>query len=261
MSRVKAQVSAMASRMLSLLPASALSSLERSVSGAQGKGWGSGTIDAEVSACVLSLPAPLRRAPLVLDVGANVGAWSAALLRLVPNATVVAFEPSTVAYAALESALGGDPRVTCVQAAVGAREGEATLWADAPGSGMASLSRRQLDHAGIAFDHSEPVRMVTLDAWCDEASIHPVLVKMDVEGHEWEVLQGAARLLSEVAVVQFEFGGANIDTRTYFHDFHALLTDAGFDIHRLGPRGLQPVRSYREQDETFRTTNYLAVRP
>ncbi len=73
-------------------------------------------------------------------------------------------------------------------------------------------------------------------------------------------LQGFGGALSVVRAVQFEFGGANIDTRTYFRDFWYLFTEAGFDLFRITPFGPQRLGRYRERDEFFSTTNYVAVR-
>jgi len=57
--------------------------------------------------------------------------------------------------------------------------------------------------------------------------------------------------------VQFEFGEANIDSRTYFRDFHQLLgTD--YDLYRIVPDGLQPLAGYSAELEIFATINYLA---
>jgi hypothetical protein len=83
---------------------------------------------------------------------------------------------------------------------------------------------------------------------------------MDVEGHELEVLQGARRTLEDIRIVQFEFGGSNIDTRTFFQDFWYFFDEIDFQIYRLTPSGPIIVSSYSEQDETFRSTNYFAIR-
>jgi hypothetical protein len=86
-------------------------------------------------------------------------------------------------------------------------------------------------------------------------------LKLDVEGHELSILRGASRLLAEgrVSMLQFEFGPANIYSRTYFYDFWSLLSGS-FDLYRIIPRGIVPVRFYGEHHEVFLTTNYLAVR-
>jgi len=60
-------------------------------------------------------------------------------------------------------------------------------------------------------------------------------------------------------MIQFEFGPANIYSRTYFYDFWTLLA-AEFDIYRVIPKGIVPIGYYGEHREIFLTTNYLAVR-
>jgi hypothetical protein len=84
-----------------------------------------------------------------------------------------------------------------------------------------------------------------------------------VEGHELDVLAGGARALREGIVrrVLFEFGGCNIDTRTFLQDFYYLLTESGFNIFRVTPSGyLFPLDGYHETFERFRTSLYLASR-
>ena len=125
---------------------------------------------------------------------------------------------------------------------------------------MASLAKRRLEHFGIDFSQSESVEVVTLDSWASSTKVVPSLIKMDVEGHELDVLKGGFKTLALAQVVQFEFGGCNIDTRTFFQDFWYLLTEAGFQIHRISEGGPIRISHYSEQEECFRTTNYLAVR-
>lgn len=63
-----------------------------------------------------------------------------------------------------------------------------------------------------------------------------------------------------IRAVQFEFGGTNIDTRTFFKDFFSLFTELGYAIHIIRPGGrLYRLARYREFYEQFRTTNYIAV--
>jgi hypothetical protein len=88
------------------------------------------------------------------------------------------------------------------------------------------------------LNHEETVRLRTLESWSLSSGINDIdVLKLDVEGHEMDVLRGAGETLRRVRVIQWEFGGCNIDTRTYFQDFWYFLTEAGFKISRLGPRG------------------------
>jgi hypothetical protein len=135
-----------------------------------------------------------------------------------------------------------------------------TLWSDVAGSSLSSLTKRNLNHFGIKFDYKEQVEVVTLDSWRETSLIVPDLIKMDVEGHELDVLKGGIKTLALAKVVQFEFGGCNIDTRTFFQDFWYLLTGAGFKIYRISHSRPVRIMYYSEDDENFTTTNYLAVR-
>jgi hypothetical protein len=59
--------------------------------------------------------------------------------------------------------------------------------------------------------------------------------------------------------IQFEFGGCNIDSRSYLRDFHDLL-GTSYVLHRLLRGGLRELPRYAELQEIFITTNYVAVR-
>ena len=243
---------------LSRLGDERLSALESAVQHQRGQGWGTATVAAEVAAA-RQLAGP--SVELVVDVGANRGAWTREALKVFPDCHVHAFEPAKSAFNELSSSLGSEPRVSLWNTALGGTEGTATLYADKAGSELASLTRRRLDHFGIDFDLEERVPVTTLPAWLAESGATRIdVLKLDTEGHELEILSSAASVLDRVAVVQFEFGGCNIDTRTFLQDFWYLLTGAGYRLYRLGPSGLTPVERYRETDEVFVTTNYFAAR-
>jgi hypothetical protein len=108
---------------------------------------------------------------------------------------------------------------------------------------------------------SERVRIITLDSYCGEHQIeHIDLLKLDVEGHELDVLNGATHMFSKAAIsmVQFEFGGCNIDTRTFLKDFFYFFSERGMRIARITPSGyLHEIDSYREVQEQFGTSNFL----
>ena len=67
------------------------------------------------------------------------------------------------------------------------------------------------------------------------------------------------KYLKEIKIVQFEFGGCNIDSRTYFQDFYYFFTERNFEIYRLSPRGLKKIDKYSESDEIFDTTNFICL--
>ena len=82
---------------------------------------------------------------------------------------------------------------------------------------------------------------------------------MDIEGHELSALKGAKEMLEgkKIRFIQFEFGGTNVDSRTYFQDFWYLLSK-NYTIYRIVKDGLHLIPKYKETQEIFTTINYLA---
>lgn len=204
------------------------------------------------------------------DVGSNRGQFLAGVLLPLQSSGVSveihAFEPGRPAYDALSRQFGGRPGIHLNNFALGESEGEVDLYANGPGSSMSSLSHRRLDHFGVKFDYSERIRIRRLDDYCEEQRLQRIdLLKLDVEGHELDVLRGSTRMLGEgrIGAISFEFGGCNIDSRTYFQDFWYFFRQHGpANINRLTPSGLLvPITAYSEDLEQFRTTNYLVILP
>jgi hypothetical protein len=88
------------------------------------------------------------------------------------------------------------------------------------------------------------------------------LLKIDVEGHELSVLRGATKTMERglIKVVQFEFGGCNLDTRTNLQDFFYFFKEFKFVIGLVQPAGrIQLLEQYDEFYEQYRTTNFVAA--
>ena len=204
----------------------------------------------------------------VFDVGANTGQFLNLVISKLGSAgyRIHCFEPSPQAFATLSRNTSGIASSSLVLNPIGlGREaGEVMLYFNEPGSQIASLTKRRLGHLGIDFSKSQPIRIDTLEHYCEINNIPTIdLLKVDVEGHELDVLQGGGRRLFEkgaVKMVSFEFGGCNIDTRTFFQDYFYFFKDAHMNLFRITPSGyLYPIFRYREILEQFRTTNFLAI--
>jgi hypothetical protein len=134
------------------------------------------------------------------------------------------------------------------------------MFSPAPGSKLASVYQRTSVWQSAS---QEVVACKTIDSYCREQVINRIhFLKIDVEGHELEVLQGAKGLLEagRIDFIQFEFSAAHIDARVFFRDFYELLARQ-YQILRVLQNGLARVREYKPELELFkRATNYLAVR-
>ena len=202
--------------------------------------------------------------PVLFDVGAHTGEYTLLFKSRFKDGRVYCFEPSQLHFDRLVAATEQLSDVTRLRSALGKAEGEATLYRDQAISGLASFTKRRLDHYSIAMDIEESVKVTTLDRFVQENRIEKIdLLKIDVEGHELDVLHGAEQTLGagRIAVVQFEFGGCNLDTRTNFQDFFYFFTVRhDFRMFIVTRHGLKPIGSYKEIYEQYRTTNFVAVR-
>ncbi|MFN4276647.1 MAG: FkbM family methyltransferase [Ferrovibrio sp.] len=225
---------------------------------AQGKGYSSATLEQEIAL----LQSPLKPPPaLAIDIGGNVGDYTAELRKRNAALEIHVFEPSRTNIDKLNARFKDDPLILVCPYALSENSGSATLYADHLGSGMGSLTQRRLKHFNIAFEAAETVETLRFeDYWKSHLHGRNIdLVKIDVEGHELTVLKGFGSAITVTKVVQFEFGGTDIDTRTYFQDFWYYFNEARFSLFRMTPYGLQKLTNYAESDECFVFTNFVAV--
>lgn len=137
----------------------------------------------------------------ILDVGGNVGAFSLLLKKLHPARRVHCFEPVPDNFARLQQNLQDNrvSQVTAVQAAVTATSGQAAFCICPQSSAKCRLS----DGSGDGIQ----VPAWSLDDYCQTQQVEKVsLLKVDVEGYEEDVFNGATRLLKSkmVACVYYE---------------------------------------------------------
>lgn len=130
----------------------------------------------------------LRSGDVVFDVGANAGFYTLlAASRVRPNGTVVAFEPlaDNVRFIQRHVHINRLNQVRVVQAAVGSTNGTARF--------QPHISRAM---GRLSDSGSMQVDIVSIDTLCEAGTIpDPTLIKIDVEGAELGVLEGASRVL------------------------------------------------------------------
>ena len=143
---------------------------------------------------------------LAFDIGAHVGDRTASFLRL--GATVVAVEPQPSVFRALGLIHGRDDRAALHCAAVGAISGQITLFVNSANPTTSTASHAFVEAAPGAeawqdqiWDRSIQTPVMTLDQLIAKHGL-PDFIKIDVEGHELEVLRG---LSQPVHALSFEF--------------------------------------------------------
>lgn len=200
---------------------------------------------------------------IIFDVGANEGTYTANILRLLKdrNYHVHAFEPSMSTFKKLNDTIPVSEKVHLWNFGLSDQPGELVLHADAVNSTLSSVYKRDLAHIGKPFEHEEKISVNTLDKFCEQQGIDRIdFLKLDVEGHELSVLKGAKYMLhnNRIRCIQFEFGGGNIDSKTYFKDFYLLLNEK-YKLYRILKNGLFEITAYNERLEIFQSSNFLAM--
>jgi len=150
---------------------------------------------------------------LVFDVGAHLGDRTAAFHSL--GARVVSLEPQAHLIPWLDRLVGRRKGVTVRQTAVGAREGSLSLWVSPTNPTVSTVAGEWKDRVteanpgfrDVRWDEEERVPCTTLDALIEEFG-EPAFCKIDVEGHEAEVLAGLSRPVPALSV---EFVAGTLD--------------------------------------------------
>lgn len=128
----------------------------------------------------------VRPGDRVIDVGANRGIYAYKLSQL--GARVEAFEPNPTCFAVLSAWARGRRGVTLHQIALSDRSGSATLHIPIDASGVEHDASASIEATGFEDARDQPVAVATLDSFgFDDV----VFVKIDVEGHEHSVIEGA----------------------------------------------------------------------
>lgn len=144
----------------------------------------------------------------VVDVGANDGGFASGIRRLGYGGRIISFEPLQAPYDQLRRKASADGNWEALQYAVGGSGGEVQINV----SGNAGLSSSVLPmleaHTNVApqsrYVRTETVRQECLDVLLGDLGVGSgvrTFLKLDVQGYEREVLQGASRLLDSGAIV------------------------------------------------------------
>lgn len=230
-----------------------------------GVGSGDGVLASGEHAIFQILKQRIKPPYCIFDIGSNQGQFLKLILDNITedDFSIHCFEPGKETFKMFAGSTKNDKRIMLNNIGIGKEKGEAVLHFDSPGSGLASLTKRRLDHFGINFNNSEKVKIDTIDNYCSENTINHIhLLKLDIEGYELDAFAGARKMFDSksIDIVSFEFGGCNIDTRTFFQDFWYFFTEINMNIFRITPSGyLYPIESYKEIHEQFRTTNFIAI--
>jgi FkbM family methyltransferase len=197
-----------------------------------------------------------------IDVGANVGNYANLLLRETPSSAeikAILIEPSLLATKILQERFNRSGNVHVIQAAVSNFNGESTFFEELEAGETSSLI------SGVSNCNAAKkiVNVVSLDVVVQEYKLENIdFLKIDTEGNDLHVLQGAIDLLSQnkISIIQFEYGGAWAKAGSTLKKAYELLESFGYRIFILKSSGLFEL-DYSLYEEYFTYSNHVAVSP
>ncbi|MDT4939646.1 MAG: hypothetical protein QOG80_3317 [Pseudonocardiales bacterium] len=182
----------------------------------------------------------------VLDVGANIGQYADALRSSGYHGRIISFEPLGEAHAQLARRAAKDQQWTAVHSAVGAEPGtiEIHVAANSHSSSVLPMNSTHLDAAPAShIVGSESAPVTTIADVVTKYAVQPAktLLKVDTQGYEAAVLDGAGDLLGEFALVQLELSFVPLyDGQALYPELVARLAALGFEWYGVDAAFVDP---------------------
>lgn len=206
-----------------------------------------------------ALLAGLGPLDLIVDVGANRGQFALIARLTQPQARVIAFEPLPDAAARFAALFQGDDMVTLHHSALGAQAGQAQIHitARADSSSLLAPMRQSEIFAGTHQVATDQVPVTRLDHMLQPKDIAQAsLLKIDVQGFEGTVLQGARALLARFQWIYCEMSFIELyQGQDLAPDLIAWLAQQGFRLESvLVDHMVAPLGRAVQADFLFRNT-------
>ena len=180
---------------------------------------------------------------LVFDVGANIGQYAKLLRELGYSGRIVSFEPLSSAYSRLKAVSEKDPLWEIApQAAIGNQEGEIII--NIAGNSYSSSALPMLDAhlesaPESAYSGSETVKLSRLDTLAKnyiKSETKSIFLKIDVQGLEKQVLEGATAILPLVKGIKLELSLVPLyEGQVLFQEMIDIVEKLGYELYGIEP--------------------------
>lgn len=188
---------------------------------------------------------PATRIGTVLDVGANEGQFVKVAQVLFPHAPILAFEPNPHLAPSLERSLSNSGAGALLPIACGRERAVLPLYVTkfSPSASLLEPTALHIpDYPAAEIGETIQVKVERLDDVVRGNALAraPYLLKLDVQGFELEVLQGATGILPDVAVILCEVNAEGFYTgQAGFEQIYLFLRELGFKLVDIG----EPIRA------------------
>ena len=184
-----------------------------------------------------------QKVDYVIDIGANIGQYAMALIDQGFQKNIISFEPLGKEYETLlKESKGHSNWMVYEKCALGGKESEMTINIS-KNSYSSSLLPMLDSHKNSApestYISTEKIKVYRLDDVISKLNIptQNLFIKMDVQGFEHEVLEGAQETLKTCKGVQIEVSFVPLyeGTKYYFEDYLTYFKERGFELYAIHP--------------------------
>ena len=202
---------------------------------------------------------------LVIDVGANIGQYGQLLRQLDYRGTILSFEPLADAHAALAAAAADDANWRVApRMAIGASDGSIKINVagnSASSSVLPMLDRHLAAAPGSAYRASEDVDLRRLSTAVSLAGFTAPFLKIDTQGYERAVLDGAGAVLDAAVAVQAELSLMPLyDGGVGYREMLDRFEREGFELWSLWPGFADPASGRLLQADVIVTRPEARIR-
>lgn len=182
-----------------------------------------------------------RAVDLVIDVGANRGQYGEKLRAAGFSGRIISFEPTRGPFELLKSLCTNDGRWECCQLALGSESRTEEMYVSSnaySSSLLPMLPRHELVAPESRVISKEVVEVRRLDELSEKFSLpdHVPFLKIDTQGSELDILEGATDCLSLMAGLELELSFVPLyEGQPLFKDLTDYLADRGFDLVGIEP--------------------------
>jgi len=197
---------------------------------------------------------------LVFDVGAFHGEWTNEVLKRYSDVILHQFEPIPKSFNQLVNNFSNCVQNNC---AVSDKIGITLFYDYYTCPVLSTIHRRnnQIEKSlGLIVKEIE-VLTTTIDCYCKQRNIEQInFLKIDTEGNEFAVLQGAEKLLADrkINYIQFEYGGCYIDAGVTLKEVFNFLINKEYKLFKISHDELIFIEKFEPELENYEYSNFLA---
>jgi len=169
---------------------------------------------------------PNEEFKVIVDAGANVGSVSLDFAYYFPKAKILAFEPITSTYEKLQLQAQKHKNIMPVKLALGEGKYQVNISLNIEDTINSIASPPSEEN----ISGTETINVESLDRYIDEHQLSEVdVLKIDVEGFEFKVLDGADQLVrNSIKAIILEVGYERSNSKVHFSDVEVYMEKMGF---------------------------------